>query len=491
MYETKVNDLAEEFGVHRNTIRNWINSGVLPAQEGPGRRYLIQWEDYKRLCDKYNREPRFVPDVAAAGESAAAPRSPVSAPVPVRLGVKTNPLHTSPALADICLTCGSCAGACPIAGVDDLDPRKIVRMAFLGLEEELVASGWPWKCTLCGKCEAVCPMNVEIVQLLRQIRARCERDKIPAAIRKGVVTCLEKGNNLGIPKDDFLALAREMGEELAQTSCPGFVTPIDARGARLLVTVNSKLPFAEPEAMTWWWKILYAAGESWTISSEYWEGLNWGLHAGDYSAMRTIVKRIIDNIERLNCTALLLPECGHAYYATRYALERWFPESLQQFKMYTVFDLLLEYLNEGRIRLDPASQTKLTTFHDSCHYGRHSLKTFGHGYFEEARTLTRACCTRYVDLVPDREEGYCCGAGGGAWADPFGAERVFHGRIKARQIGASGAKLVVTSCINCRDQIRFSLNREFNLNVEVQFLWELVANALSMTPQGGNEARHA
>ena len=41
IYETKVNDLAEEFGVHRNTIRNWINSGVLPAQEGPGRRYLI------------------------------------------------------------------------------------------------------------------------------------------------------------------------------------------------------------------------------------------------------------------------------------------------------------------------------------------------------------------------------------------------------------------------------------------------------------------
>jgi len=477
IYEVKVNDLAEEFGVHRNTIRNWINSGMLSAQEGPGRRYQIQWEDYKRLCDKYGRTPRITPDTtdkAAPIPTGAA----VSAHASVRLGPKTNPLYTLPALADTCLTCGSCAGACPLSGVDDLDPRKIVRMAFLGMNEELLASDWPWKCTMCGKCETVCPMNVEILQLMRRIRSRRDRGKVPVAIQKGVVTCLEKGNNLGIPKDDFILLLKELGEDLAESSCPGFVTPIDVRGARMLVTVNSKEPFAEPESLTWWWKIFHAAGESWTISSENWEGVNWGLYSGDYSAMRTIVKRIIDNIERLNCQALLLPECGHAYYATRYALERWFPESLHQFKIYTVFDLLLEYINEKRITLDPNLHSKLTTFHDSCNYGRKSQKTFGHGYFEEARTLTSACCKKYVELASNREESYCCGAGGGAWASPFGAERVFHGRVKARQISDSGAKLVVTSCQNCKDQLGKSLNREFNLDIEVQFLWELVANAL-------------
>jgi Fe-S oxidoreductase len=194
--------------------------------------------------------------------------------------------------------------------------------------------------------------------------------------------------------------------------------------------------------------------------------------------MRTITERIIDNIERLNCKALLLPYCGHAYYATRYALEHWFPESLQQFKIYTIFDLLLEYLKEQRITLSPIISNKLVTFHDSCNYGRKSLKAFGHGYFEEGRTLTQACCTKYIDLIPDREDNYCCGAGGGAWARPYGAERVYHGRIKARQISESGAKLVITSCQNCKDQLEKSLNHEFNLNIEVQFLWELVANAL-------------
>lgn len=40
------------------------------------------------------------------------------------------------------------------------------------------------------------------------------------------------------------------------------------------------------------------------------------------------------------------------------------------------------------------------------------------------------------------------------------------------------------------DQLQTSLNREFNLNIEVQFLWELVANSLVMAPQGGGEVRH-
>jgi Fe-S oxidoreductase len=194
--------------------------------------------------------------------------------------------------------------------------------------------------------------------------------------------------------------------------------------------------------------------------------------------MRTTVKRIIENIERLNCKALLLPECGHAYYATRYALERWFPESLQQFKVYTVFDLILEYLEEQRITVDPGLHRELTTFHDSCNYGRKSLKTFGQAFFEEGRTITRACSSNYVDLIPDREDGYCCGAGGGAWASPYAAERVFHGRIKARQINESGAKTVITSCHNCRDQIGKTLKREFNLKVDVKYLWELVATSL-------------
>lgn len=159
-------------------------------------------------------------------------------------------------------------------------------------------------------------------------------------------------------------------------------------------------------------------------------------------------------------------------------MTRWFPEVLERYKIYSVFDLLLEYYNQGRITIDREVHRQRTTYHDPCNYGRKSLKTFGHGYFEEGRIITMACAPDFVDMEPNREGNYCCGAGGGAWAMSFKTERVFYGRIKARQIQETGAELVVAPCHNCRDQIKKSLNQEYQLGIEVKYLWELVADSL-------------
>ena len=306
MYEFKVSEMAEEFGVHRNTIRNWINAGTLPAKEGPGRKYLMKFQDYQALCEKFGREPLVRPTSHVDLRTV----KPIESQdvEPLDLGKAKSRFLTDASFGDSCLTCGSCASACPISGVNGLDPRKIVRMAVLGMDEELIASNWPWKCTMCAKCQEACPANINIIGLMRSIRGARDRNLVPGPIHKGVAMCLERGNNLGIPKDDFVFLCEDLGEELAEEGCPGFKTPIDVNGARLLVTVNSKEPFAEPDDMKWWWKIFYAAGESWTISSENWEGVNWGLFSGDDEAQKIVVGRIVDNLRRLNCKALLLPE---------------------------------------------------------------------------------------------------------------------------------------------------------------------------------------
>lgn len=159
-------------------------------------------------------------------------------------------------------------------------------------------------------------------------------------------------------------------------------------------------------------------------------------------------------------------------------MQKWYPEVLEEFKIYSVFDLLLEYLENERIVVDPEVHAKITTYHDPCNYGRKSLKAFGHGYFKEGRIITGACCPDFVDMAPNGNGNYCCGAGGGAWAMPYGAERVYYGRIKARQIRETGAELVVAPCHNCRDQLKKSLNKEYELGVEVKYLWELVADSL-------------
>lgn len=144
---------------------------------------------------------------------------------------------------------------------------------------------------------------------------------------------------------------------------------------------------------------------------------------------------------------------------------------------------MLEYIESGQITLSKDFHAMKATYHDPCNYGRKSEKAFGHGYYEEGRIITKACCPDYQDMEPNREFNYCCGAGGGAWALPYNAERIFYGRVKARQIEDTGAELVIAPCHNCRDQLMKSLNKEFDLGIEVKYLWELVADSLVVPGQ--------
>jgi Fe-S oxidoreductase len=150
-------------------------------------------------------------------------------------------------------------------------------------------------------------MDIDLLAMLRSARGMREREKVPGVLHKGVAMCLKTGNNVGIPKDDFLFLLEDVGAEMAE-EFPGFTVPIDKKGAKILLTINSKEPFGEPEDMKYWWKILTAANESWTVTSENWEGVNWGLFTGDDASMKEIVGRIVKNYKELECEYLLLPE---------------------------------------------------------------------------------------------------------------------------------------------------------------------------------------
>jgi Fe-S oxidoreductase len=84
----------------------------------------------------------------------------------------------------------------------------------------------------------------------------------------------------------------------------------------------------------------------------------------------------------------------------------------------------------------------------------------------------------FREMPHNRMNAYCCGAGAGNWPGPFQAEKTEHGRYKVEDIKATGADLVVVGCSNCRDQIMRNLRPAYDLDVEVKYLWEVVADAL-------------
>ena len=48
-----------------------------------------------------------------------------------------------------CMSCGKCLSVCPLHGYSDWDPRRVVRMVLLGLEQEVVDADFIYQCTTC------------------------------------------------------------------------------------------------------------------------------------------------------------------------------------------------------------------------------------------------------------------------------------------------------------------------------------------------------
>jgi Fe-S oxidoreductase len=149
-----------------------------------------------------------------------------------------------------------------------------------------------------------------------------------------------------------------------------------------------------------------------------------------------------------------------------------------KFGFSNVFDLLIDYIREGRIRLDRSRFDALATYHDPCNYGRRAQKRFGHGFFQEPRWILDQCVERWVDLYPARMDQYCCGGGGGALTTGYDAERIFYGRKKMEQIRSTGASMVVVPCHSCHGQLE-NIKKEYGMeHLQVKYLWELVADCL-------------
>jgi Fe-S oxidoreductase len=328
-------------------------------------------------------------------------------------------------------------------------------------------------CTMCRRCTFNCPMGVDYGMLVRAARGiMAQVGRVPQNLQDTVDTHYNYGNNMAVPQDEFIETIEWIEEELQdEEGCANFTIPIDKKGAKYMLTLNPREPKYYPLTIQSTAKVLNAGGVDFTVSSRYWDLTNYAMFNGIDPDAKRFAEWIFGEMERLGCEYLLSGECGHGYRALRWEMPNWLAGV--PFKITSVMELTARLIEEGRIKLDKSvHKGKRYTYHDSCNIARSG------GVLEEPRIVIRAAVDDFVELEHNREDSFCCGGGGGALAMPeFSERRIAAGKIKADEIRATGANVVLQSCHNCTDQLK-EICHHYKIDAKVMNLAELVDPAL-------------
>jgi Fe-S oxidoreductase/CheY-like chemotaxis protein len=400
-----------------------------------------------------------------------------------------------------CVHCGMCTNACHYVLANPGDPtyapaykadriRKLFKRHF-----DWTGRVFPWwvkagsvytdeeleelkdivfgKCTNCRRCSINCPMGVDYATFNRMARGLLVSVGImPEGVAVVSKDQWEIGNQMGVLKEDYLETLEWMAEELQdELDDPTVAIPIDKTDCEVVYSINPREVKYDPRTIADAAKIFHVAGEKWTMPSDCWDMTNFGLFSGDDDLGGSVARRLYEKVIELRGRKLVISECGHGYRSTRCEGPNWAKFDMPV-EMESSVLTMLRYIKEGRIKVDKTKNTTPVTFHDSCNNARSC------GLFEEPRELLNLVVTDFREMYPNRAENYCCTGGGGAMSmSEYTPRRLKSAIIKANQLKATGAKIVVTSCHNCVDGLT-DLIRHYKLDMEVAQLVNLVANAL-------------
>ena len=377
-----------------------------------------------------------------------------------------------------CLTCGICNSRCTwFDGEGGPLPRQIVRMAALGLEQELVDSGMLWDCLICNRCTQDCPMDIQMDLVVRRGRSlETAQQIIPGDIATGIETRLETGDVNGLTTEEFIETVEWVSEEFEdEMEDPDAKIQYDMEGARFLYLPNPRELGINLLHLTAMARLFYAMGESWTLSSHHTDVTNWGYFTGNDEVARTLVQRVVEPAEALGIETLVLSECGHGYHVLKCKI----PDLLgrpPKFRVLSMPELCVEMVRQGKLSFDPTVHPHRIAYHDPCNIARKS------GGYDPPRQLLAMVCNGVVELTPHREDGICCGGGGGLLQDSSStAKRMISGKPKADQMKACGLDHLATACLSCHRQLG-ELSKHFELGIKVETVAALASEALILNP---------
>ena len=358
-----------------------------------------------------------------------------------------------------------------LAGAKDNRAKLIDGLPHLVKNNEhdgAIAEDTIWACTTCGWCETACPVLIENVPRIidmRRYAVMAESAFPPEAARvfKGMETHGNPWGLDGTTRADWaaglnvpLASAGEDYDYLFWVGCAGSFDDRQKKVSRALVQIfrTAGLKFA-----------ILGAEETCTGDP--------ARRLGNEYLYQTLAQANVETLDKYAGAQAarkrrVIAQCPHCFNT----LKNEYPQLGGHFELVHHTQLLAELLHDAKIT-PKLSVEEQVTYHDSCYLGRHN------GVFEAPReALAKIPKLKLLEMPRNRKEGFCCGAGGGRmWLEERIGQRVNQNRVN--EAAATGAKIVATACPFCTTMIRDGVNETGRSEALAVFdVAELVARSL-------------
>ena len=352
-----------------------------------------------------------------------------------------------------CAVCGRCTDVCPANATGKiLSPMHIVE----NLKDHMVAIGHQgprnaehvepipligqaipeqavWDCVSCGACMEECPVVVEHVPTIMDLRRNLvlEESKIPEGAMNALLSLEQRGHpwrgtqysrtdwaeGLGVP-----SLAEKPDAEvLFWVGCTGALEQRSQSVARSMV------------------KVLKRAGVDFAILGD--EETCTGDPArrmGNEYLYQNLAKQNIETLTRYGVKKIVTI-CPHCFNTMRNE----YPQFGGNFEVLHYSQFVDDLIRQGQLK--PVKAVNITmAYHDSCFLGRHN------GVYDPPRNIAKAIPgLTLVEMSPRcRERGFCCGAGGGhLWIEDSQGTRINH--MRTEHFLETNADTVGVSCPYC------------------------------------------
>lgn len=395
---------------------------------------------------------------------------------------------------DACTYCGRCQSVCPaMASGSPLSPKNvIVKLGFaMGvpmlnrhdvaasnghaplsvdadgyvrpatLHGDIINPDELWACTTCYACVYECPVFIEIVDDIVDMRRYLTMSEgaVPSGAASALTMIERTGNPWGYPLDERHAWAADLEVEFLEPGKPvdmvfwvGCSMAYDARNQKIARSII---------------KVLKQAGVSVALFAEETCNGDPARRLGNEYLFQTQAKQNIAGLQQYQFKRIMTG-CPHCFNT----IKNEYPQFGGDFEVVHHSQVISDLLASGRVKLtEDTAQT--ITFHDSCYLGRYN------NIFDAPRQAIAATGARMVEMPRNREKGFCCGGGGGQiWMETPATQRVNH--LRMDEALSVKPDVVGTACPYCMTMMDDAAKTKgVEDKVQIKDFAELIAERLA------------